>query len=137
MSYVSGLDICTTLHCRWCRDCARVSDEEIRWPAHSDVHVCSFVADLHIYKSFGKPLLLTVLLMSRVKKLLHLKMMKRIVVHTLHTCSYKTLVAFCGAFDAVVQRWPNVLTRGLNSRLSCHCRAGYKAIYVIYAKTSS
>jgi len=30
--------------------------------------------------------------------------------------------------------WVNVLTRGPNSRLPGHWRAGYSAIYVIYAK---
>jgi len=38
-------------------------------------------------------------------------------------------------FYVLQQRWPNFLTRGLNSQLPDHWRAGYSAIYVIYVKT--
>jgi len=35
------------------------------------------------------------------------------------------------------QGWPNILTREPNSRLSGHWRAGYRAVYVVYAKIGS
>jgi len=37
-------------------------------------------------------------------------------------------------YELAVEGWPNVLTRGLNSRLPGHWRAAYSVIYVIYAK---
>jgi len=60
----------------------------------------------------------------------------RSIYFLIHNCStnYVALSMIVIMSHCLHQGWPNILTEGPNSQLPGHRRAGYSAIYVIYAK---
>lgn len=49
-----GLDLCACVHFRWSRHHARISQEEVWRPAHSDLHERPVSHSLHLHQNISK-----------------------------------------------------------------------------------